>query len=140
MAFDQYLKPIFHSPNAKDSTFALPNAKNTNMLVSIALDDANVLRYLTQHPQCESVEYRLPWVPNAKSSRWPCTFHVVCVNFICVWCPTQTQFSVEYGLNMSDIFCVMGTCSRENQSHHTVGTLIFDRFKIFSTIYITFNL
>ena len=49
------LKPIFHcdakpfalgsfaSPNAKDSTFALPNAKNTNMLVSLALGDANFL-------------------------------------------------------------------------------------------------
>ena len=36
-------------------------------------------------PQHESVEYRLRWVPNAKCSRWPCTFHVVCVNFICVW-------------------------------------------------------
>ena len=30
----------FASPNAKDSTFALPNAKNTNMLVSLALGDA----------------------------------------------------------------------------------------------------
>ena len=44
----EFLKPIFHqnakllalvtfaSANAKDSTFALPNAKNTNMLVSLA--------------------------------------------------------------------------------------------------------
>ena len=51
------LKPIFHCdakllapanfalPNAKDSTFALPNAKNTNMLVSLALGDANFLRW-----------------------------------------------------------------------------------------------
>ena len=50
------LKPIFHqnakllalgtfaSANAKDSTSALPNAKNTNMLVSLALGDANFLR------------------------------------------------------------------------------------------------
>ena len=50
------LKPIFHcdaksfalgtfaSPNAKDSTYALPNARNTNMLVSFALGDANFLR------------------------------------------------------------------------------------------------
>ena len=50
------LRPIFHqnpkllelgtfaSANAKDSTFALPNAKNTNMLVSLALGDANFLR------------------------------------------------------------------------------------------------
>ena len=56
------VKPIFHchaksfalgnfaSPNIKDSTFALPNAKNTNMLGSLALGDANFLR-------------------------WPCTFH-----------------------------------------------------------------
>ena len=48
------LKPIFHghaksfasgtfaSPNAKDSTFALPNTRNTNMSVSLALGDANV--------------------------------------------------------------------------------------------------
>ena len=61
-------KPIFHcdakllalgtfaSANAKDSTFALPNAKNTNMLVSLALGDASFLR-------------------------WPCTF-LFCVDFI----------------------------------------------------------
>ena len=34
----------FVSPNAKDKTFALPNARNTNMLVSLALGDANFLR------------------------------------------------------------------------------------------------
>ena len=63
------LKPIFHqnaksfalgtfaSPNAKDSTFALPDARNTNMLVSFALGDANFLR-------------------------WPCTFHFFGVYFI----------------------------------------------------------
>ena len=51
------LKPIFHqnakllalgtfaSANAKDSTFALPNAKNTNMLVSLALGEANFSRF-----------------------------------------------------------------------------------------------
>ena len=87
----------FALPNAKDSTFVLPNAKNTNMLVSLALGDANFSCHQTQNPQRESVEYRLRWVPNAKSSSWPCIFHVVCVNFICVRWPTQKQFSVEYG-------------------------------------------
>ena len=65
------LKPIFHqnaksfalgtfaSPNAKDSTFALHNAINTNMLVSFALGDANFLR-------------------------WPCTFLFFVVYFICI--------------------------------------------------------
>ena len=50
------VKPIFHcdaksfalgtfaSPNAKDSTFGLPNARNSNMVVSFALGDANFLR------------------------------------------------------------------------------------------------
>ena len=62
------LKPIFHqnakylasgtfaSGNAKSSTFALADARNTNMLVSFALGDANFLR-------------------------WPCTFHFLCVYF-----------------------------------------------------------
>ena len=62
------LKPIFHqnakylalgtfgSPNAKDSTSASPNARNTNMLVSLALGDASFLR-------------------------WPCTFHFFGVDF-----------------------------------------------------------
>ena len=51
------LKPIFHcdaksfalgtfaSPNATDSSFALPNARNTNMLVSFALGDAKFSRF-----------------------------------------------------------------------------------------------
>ena len=64
------LKPIFHcdakllalgtfaSANEKKySTFALPNAKNTNMLVSLALGDASFLR-------------------------WPCTFQFLYVDFI----------------------------------------------------------
>ena len=107
----QSFKPIFHcdaklfalgtfaSPNTKDSTFALPNAKNTNMLVSLALGDANFSPYVTQKPQCESVEYRLRLGTKPILLRWPCTFHVFCVDLICVWCPTQTQFPVEYGLN-----------------------------------------
>ena len=33
------------SPNTKESTFALPIARNTNMLVSLALGDANFLRW-----------------------------------------------------------------------------------------------
>ena len=51
------LKPIFHcdaksfalgifaSPNAKDSTFVLPNVRITNMLVSLVLSDAILLRF-----------------------------------------------------------------------------------------------
>ena len=75
-----YLKTRKHpTPNLK---FASPNAK----------------------PKRKSVEYRLRCVPNAKFLRWACTFHVVCVNFICVWEQTQTRFSVEYGLKTYHIF------------------------------------
>ena len=41
---------------------------------------------------------RLCLVPNAKFLRWQCTFHFFCVDFICVWWPTQTKFPVHYGL------------------------------------------
>ena len=48
-------------------------------------------------PKRKPVEYRLRWVPGVGSLRWACTFHIFCVDFICVGWPTQTQFSVEYG-------------------------------------------
>ena len=114
------LKPLFHcnaksfalgtfvSPNAKDSTFALPYARNTNMLVSLALGDANFSRHPDAKPKSwvlhdanprrQSVEYRWHWAFWHWGWHWACTFHVVYVNFICVGHPTQTRFSVEYGL------------------------------------------
>ena len=57
-------------------------------------------------PRRKSVEYRLRWVPNAKFSRWQCTFHLFGVDFICVWWPTQTQFPVEYGLTSRGIYLI----------------------------------
>ena len=79
------------------------------MLVSFALGSANfsafyppqnlkVVFYPPAKPKRKPVEYRLPWVRGIGSLRWACTFHIFCVYFICVWWPTQTQFSVEYGL------------------------------------------
>ena len=57
---------------------------------------------LTQNPNASQWNIGcLRWAPNAKLLSWPCAFHVYCVDFICVWCPTQTQFPVEYGLKMS---------------------------------------
>ena len=53
---------ICRDPNAKHKICVSPNVK----------------------PQREPMEYRLPWVPNAKLLRWACTVHVVCVNFSCV--------------------------------------------------------
>ena len=72
------------------------------MLVSFALGNANFFRVLPDaKPKSKPVEYRLCWAPNAKLLHWPCTFHVYCVDFICVWCPTRTLFPVEYGLYVS---------------------------------------
>ena len=72
--------------NAKCKICVTPNTKYKICVTP----DAN--------PRRQSVEYRWRWVRNAIFSRWPCTFHVVYVNFICVGHPTQTRFSVEYGL------------------------------------------
>ena len=80
--------------------FCVTLRKDTNMLVSFALPNANFSRHLTQNPQHESVEYRLCWVPNTKFWRWACTFHNFCVDFICFWWPTQIQYPVEYGLKI----------------------------------------
>ena len=63
-----------------------------------------------RYPQCEPMECRLHWVPNAKFSRWPCTFHVVCAHFIHVGLPTRTQFPVEYGLKKYQAFLFESRC------------------------------
>ena len=73
------LKPLFHqnakllplgtfaSPNAKDRTFVLPNARNTNMLVTLALGDANFLHR-------------------------PCTFHFFGVDFFALGSKRKPHF------------------------------------------------
>ena len=47
--------------------------------------------------QHEHVEYRSRWVPTRWCSHLPCTFHVFCIDFICIGKPTRTQFPVKYG-------------------------------------------
>ena len=98
------IKPIFHC-DTKLLAFGTmqmgepPNAKicvgNTNMLISknakiCTTPNAEHKICFTPNtkPQHEPMEYRLRWVPNAKFSRWPCTFHIVCAHFICVGYPT----------------------------------------------------
>ena len=60
---------IWVTPNAKPKMCVTPNAKS----------------------QCQSVEYRLHWVPDVKILHWSCTFHVVYPVFFLV-------ISVVYGL------------------------------------------
>ena len=66
-------------------TFALPPNANPNIRVTPQ-----------REPQHEQVQYRLCWVPSHWGSRWPCTFHVLCVNIICValcWVANTNAFS-----------------------------------------------
>ena len=84
--------PIFHC-----------DAKPLTLGPGVGTPNATILRWVYQHrigitpdakpkicvspnakPECKSVEYRLRWVPNANLSRWACTFHILCVDFICV--------------------------------------------------------
>ena len=90
------LKPIFHqnaktfalstfaSPGAKYSTFASGDARNTNMLVSLALGDANFVRR-------------------------PCTFHFVCVDFFALGSKRKPHFQWNIGCVGS---LALGLCVR----------------------------
>ena len=104
------LKPIFHCdakllalgtfapPNAKDSTFASPDAKIptcwyllrkvTQIFAFYPTRNLKFAFYLTRNPNASQWKVAKFW-------RWPCTFNVFCVDFICMWYPTRTQFPVE---------------------------------------------
>ena len=114
------LKPIFHCdakllalgtfalPDTKDDTFALPDAMIPTCWyllrwvthIFCVLPNTKPKSYVLTDakPKRKPVEYRLRWVPGVGSLRWACTFHIFCVDFICIGWPTQTHFSVEYGL------------------------------------------
>ena len=92
--FIDNVKPIFHqnakylasgtfaSPDAKDRSFASPNARNTNMLVSLALGDANFL--------CQ-----------------PCTFLFFCVDFFAL----GSQREPHSQWNIGGVGCLaLGLC------------------------------
>ena len=53
---------------------------DTNMVVSKSVN-ANICITPNANPQCNQVEYRWRWVPNAKFSHWPFRFHVVFASF-----------------------------------------------------------
>ena len=76
------------------------------MLVYFALGDANFSRfYPTRNLKVASGIF----------SHRACTFHVFCVDFICVRHPTQTRFLVEYGLFEPKTFlkCILESDSYE---------------------------
>ena len=91
------VKPIFRcdaKPFALGTGIGLDPQRHTFALPIPTCLYLKRLKICVTHrkPQRESVEYSLRWVPNAKFSSWPSTFHVFCVDFICVWWPTQTQY------------------------------------------------
>ena len=98
-------------------TFALANAKDTNMLVSFALGHTNFSRHPTQNPN--ACQWNIGCVGFQMQN-----FHVghvhfmfFCVDFICVWWPTQTQFPVEYGLKT---FLRINVCLHPGSAKKTV--------------------
>ena len=101
-----YIKPIFHcdaksctlgtfaSPNAKDSTFALPNTRNTNMLVSLALGELKVAFYPTPTP--DTSQWNIGGV--GPSGIGAGVGHVHFMLFMSISFASGThRFSVEYG-------------------------------------------
>ena len=115
-------KPIFHQ-NAKylasgvgvgqctrRQNFALPNAKYTNMLVYFALGNAHFSHftlsvlpnafYPTRFTRRQSVEYRWRWAFCRWGWRWACTFHIFCVDFICVWWSTKASIQWNMGFSL----------------------------------------
>ena len=110
----EYLKPIFHQnakylalggdvgqcPRRQILALGIPICWYILALPPTPIPDANAEIGVTPdaNPLRQSVEYRWGWVFWRWGWCWPCTFHVVYVNFICVGHPTQTRFLVEYGL------------------------------------------
>ena len=112
---------------------ALPNAKicvSPNAKLKICVSpDAN--------PRRQSMEYRWRWAFWRWGWRSACTFHIFCVDFICVWCPTRTPFPVEYGLKAYitlGVFFVLRwqlsptqmkcTCNANDSTYILLGLLI----------------
>ena len=115
--FYQLLKPIFHQ-NAKylasgvgvgqctrRQNFALPNAKDTNMLVYFALADANFLRYPTPNPRRQSVEYRWRWASGVGAG----VGHVHFFFFVLISFAFCSQRKSSFQWNMG--FSVQHSCS-----------------------------
>ena len=125
------VKPIFHQ-NAKylvsgvgvgqctrRQNFA-PEfcAKYTNMLVYFVLGNAHFSRFIrrvlpdTFYPmrftRRQSMEYRWRCAFWRWGWCWSCTFHIFCVDFICIWWSTQSQYPVECGLKFWNCSVNMG--------------------------------
>ena len=75
---------------------ALPNAK-----ICIIPDAKHKICVTPDtNPRCQSVEYSWRWAFWCWGWLWACTFHIFCVDFICIWWSTQTQYPVKYGLKV----------------------------------------
>ena len=108
------LKPIFHCnanylasgvgvgqcPRRQNFALEIPTCWYILALPPTPIPNANPKICVTPdtNPRRQSMEYRWRWAFWHWGWRWACTCHVVYVNFLCVGHPTQTRFSVEYGL------------------------------------------
>ena len=102
------VKPIFHqnaqllasgnlaSPNAKDRTFASPDARIPTCWYLLALPNANVCVIPDAKPQRQPVEYSLRWVHGVRSR----VGHVHFIFFVSISFALGSAFPVEYGLKV----------------------------------------
>ena len=117
--YNKNLKPIFHCdakflalrvgvgqyPRRQNFAWGIPTCwylgANANPLICILPDAKPKICVLPDaKPKCKPVEYRLRSVPNAKFSRWPCTFLFFGVDFIRVG---SRFFSGKWALSLKPI-------------------------------------
>ena len=111
------LKPIFHCdakylasgvgvrqcPQHQNFVLGIPTCwylgANANLkFASPPTQNVKFALALTQNPSASQWNIGCVGFQMQIYSRWACTFHIFCVDFIYVWWPTQTQYPVEYGL------------------------------------------
>ena len=112
------IKPIFHC-DAKPFTlgpgvgldhqrhnFALeiPKCRYPKNAKVCVIPNANFKICLTPNAkhQCESVEYRLRWVPNATFLRWPCTFIFMFFVLISFTFGSQRKPRIQWNMGFKD--------------------------------------
>ena len=101
--FDLNIKPLFHC-DAKPfalGTFVSSNAKDTNMLVSFALDNANFSCHPTQNPNAS--QWNIGCV--RYQTQISCIGHVHFMFFVLISFAFGTQRKPSFQWNMGLTFC-----------------------------------
>ena len=97
-------KPIFHCDTKLLTLVSTPTRKfalamtTCRYLKTLKLPQMRNMCFPQRKPPTRISGIKVALGPQRNFLRWPCTVHVFCVDFICIWWPKQTQFPAEYGL------------------------------------------